>query len=91
LQAQVDACLAHDTADRLGWIAAPTLVISDGLDAMLPPRFGRSVAGLIPGARFEVMAEESHRPFYEVPDDWTLALMPSAARLKASPQTPRHA
>jgi pimeloyl-ACP methyl ester carboxylesterase len=61
-QAQVDACLAHDT-DRLSEIAAPTLVLSGGLDVILPPRFGRSVAAAIPNARFEVMAGEAHQPF----------------------------
>jgi pimeloyl-ACP methyl ester carboxylesterase len=69
-QAQVDALLAHDTTDRLAQIAAPTLVISGGRDTILPPRFGRSVAKSIPGARFEIMEEESHQPFQEVPDDW---------------------
>jgi pimeloyl-ACP methyl ester carboxylesterase len=61
---------SRDTADRLGGAPRRRGVISDGLDAILPPGFGRSVAGLIPGARFEVMAEESHQPFQEVPDDW---------------------
>jgi pimeloyl-ACP methyl ester carboxylesterase len=28
------------------------------------------VAELIPGARFEVMDEEAHQPFQEVPDEW---------------------
>ena len=69
-QAQVDACRSHDTTDRLARIAAPTLVISGGRDVILPPRCGRSVAESIPGARFEVMEEESHQPFQEVPDDW---------------------
>jgi pimeloyl-ACP methyl ester carboxylesterase len=40
--AQVDACLAHDTADRLSQIAAPTLILSSVLDTILPPRFGPS-------------------------------------------------
>jgi hypothetical protein len=88
---QVDACLAHDTADRLRSIAAPTLVISDGLDAILPPRFGRSVAGLIPGARLEVMAEESTSlpggdRRLERSRRCLLARGPTA-----SPETPRHA
>jgi pimeloyl-ACP methyl ester carboxylesterase len=39
-------------------------------DTILPPRFGRAVAELIPGARFEVMEEEAHQPFQEVPDEW---------------------
>jgi 3-oxoadipate enol-lactonase len=28
------------------------------------------VAESIPGARFEVMAEEAHQPFQEIPDEW---------------------
>jgi pimeloyl-ACP methyl ester carboxylesterase len=67
-QAQVDACLAHDTADRLQQIAAPTLVLAGELDSILPPRCGRSVAAAIPDARFELMAGEAHQPFQEVPD-----------------------
>jgi pimeloyl-ACP methyl ester carboxylesterase len=66
-QAQVDVCLTHDTSDRLPEIAAPTLVLSGELDLILPPRFGRSVAAGIPNARFDVMAEEAHQPFQEVP------------------------
>ena len=69
-QAQVDVCLAHDTADRLSEITAPTRVMAGGLDTILPPRHGRAVAELIPGAQFEVMPEEAHQPFQEVPDDW---------------------
>ena len=35
---------AHDTADRLAQIAAPTLVVSGEYDVIFPPRFGRAVA-----------------------------------------------
>ena len=73
-QAQVDACLAHDTADRLSGIVAPTLVLAGELDIILPPRFGRSVAAAIPNARFEVMAGEAHQPFQEVPDEFNARL-----------------
>jgi pimeloyl-ACP methyl ester carboxylesterase len=69
-QAQLDACLAHDTADRLARIVAPTLVLAGELDIVLPPRLGRSVAAGIPNARFEVMAGEAHQPFQEVPDEF---------------------
>ena len=69
-QAQVDACLAHDTADRLSRIAAPTLVLAGEFDIVVPPRFGRSVAAGIPNARFEVMPVEAHQPFQEVPDEF---------------------
>jgi pimeloyl-ACP methyl ester carboxylesterase len=69
-QAQVDACLGHDTADRLSEIVAPTLVLSGELDVILPPRCGRSVAAAIPNARFEIMPGEAHQPFQEVPDEF---------------------
>ena len=69
-RAQVDACDAHDTADRLSRIAAPTLVLAGELDIVLPPRLSRSVAAGIPNARFEVMAGEAHQPFQEVPDEF---------------------
>ena len=69
-QAQVDVCLAHDTADRLAEIAAPTLVLSGELDVIFPPRFGRSVAAAIPDGRFEVMPGEAHQPFQEAPEEF---------------------
>jgi pimeloyl-ACP methyl ester carboxylesterase len=69
-QAQVDACVAHDTADRLAQIAVPTLVLAGEYDMILPPRLGRSVAAAIPGARFEVVPEAAHQPFQEIPDEF---------------------
>jgi 3-oxoadipate enol-lactonase len=66
LQAFVD----HDTTDRLGRIAAPTLVLAGGRDPASRPELCRAVAELIPGARFEVMEDEAHQPFQEVPDEW---------------------
>ena len=69
-QAQIDACLAHDTADRLSRIAAPTLVLAGEFDIIVPARCGRSVAAGILNARFEVMPGEAHQPFQEVPEEW---------------------
>lgn len=37
---------------------------------MSRPELGEDVALRIPGAQFEVMPEESHQPFQEVPDEW---------------------
>jgi pimeloyl-ACP methyl ester carboxylesterase len=69
-QAQVDAVMGHDTAERLSEIAVPTLVMAGEFDTILPPRFGRQVAASIPGAEFEVLPEEAHQPFQEIPDTW---------------------
>ena len=62
LQRSLDAFLAHDTTDRLSEIAAPTLVLAGGLDRTVAPYLGRVVADGIPGARFELLPEEGHRP-----------------------------
>jgi pimeloyl-ACP methyl ester carboxylesterase len=70
LHRSLDAFLAHDTSDRLAQLAAPTLVLAGGRDMTSRPGLCRAVAELIPGARFDVMEEEAHQPFQEVPDEW---------------------
>jgi pimeloyl-ACP methyl ester carboxylesterase len=70
VQAHLDAFISHDTTDRLPQIAAPTLVLAGGRDSTSRPELCRAVADLIPGARFEVMDEECHQPFQEVPHEW---------------------
>jgi pimeloyl-ACP methyl ester carboxylesterase len=70
LQRSLDAFVAADTSARLPEIAAPTLVLAGGRDLNARPELGRTVADLIPGAVFEVMEEEAHQPFQEVPEEW---------------------
>ena len=70
LQRFLDAFLDHDTTDRLHEITVPTLVLAGGRDMTSRPELGRAVAERIPSARFEVMEDESHQPFQEVPDIW---------------------
>lgn len=70
VQRFLDAFLDHDTTDRLPRIVAPTLVLAGGHDSTAHPPLGRAVAERIPDARFEVMEEEAHQPFQEVPDEW---------------------
>ncbi|MGY1706959.1 alpha/beta fold hydrolase [Geodermatophilus sp. SYSU D00697] len=60
----------HDSTERLPRVTAPTLVLAGGIDPTARPHLGRAVAEAIPGAVFEVMAEESHQPFQEVPERW---------------------
>jgi pimeloyl-ACP methyl ester carboxylesterase len=69
-QAQVDVCMGHDVADRLSGITAPTLVMAGEFDIIFPPRLGRSVAEKIPGAEFQLIPEQAHQPFQEIPDEW---------------------
>ncbi len=69
LQRQLRAFVDHDATDRLPQIAAPTLVLAGGRD-LNARQLGRAVAERISGARFEVMEEEGHEPFQEVPDEW---------------------
>lgn len=86
----LDAFVVHETASRLGRINVPTLVLAGGVDPMTRPELGEDVARRIPGALFEVMPEESHQPFQEVPDEWNArvdAFWQEAERLHA--ETPR--
>jgi pimeloyl-ACP methyl ester carboxylesterase len=70
IQRAIDAFVVHETADRLQYIDAPTLVLAGGQDICTPQRLGRVVADGIPHARFEVLTEEAHQPFQEVPDQF---------------------
>ncbi|GAA2097119.1 alpha/beta hydrolase [Microlunatus panaciterrae] len=65
LAAQVQACLTHDTLDRLGGIAVPTLVTAGRLDRFVPIRLSRTVAEEIPGARLEIFDESGHVHHWE--------------------------
>jgi pimeloyl-ACP methyl ester carboxylesterase len=64
----LDALLEHETADRLPGIGVPTLVLAGAEDLTTPPHYGREVAELIPGARFEVWDGEAHQPMQEAAD-----------------------
>ncbi len=70
LQRFLDAFVEHDTTDRLPKIAVPTFVLAGGRDMTSRPELCRAVAELVPGAQFEVMEQEAHQPFQEVPDEW---------------------
>jgi pimeloyl-ACP methyl ester carboxylesterase len=70
VHAYLDAIVEHDTTDRLRHITAPTLVLAGGRDMTSRPALCRAVAELIPHSRFEVLEDEAHQPFQEVPDEW---------------------
>ena len=62
---QVDADLAHDSADRLSAIAVPTIVIHGPEDAIFPAHHHRLLAASIPGAELATIAATGHSPSIE--------------------------
>lgn len=60
LAGQIDAILAHDTADRLKLIRAPTLVITGTADRLVKPVSSEVIANLIPKAKLVKVEGGSH-------------------------------
>ena len=58
------------TADELGRIRAPTLIVWTDHDPTASLDAGRKYQSLIPGARFAVMQDCSHVPSYERPEEF---------------------
>jgi pimeloyl-ACP methyl ester carboxylesterase len=65
---QANALRSHDASDRLGGIAAPTLVIVGDQDLLTPPWSARQVAASIPGAKLQILEGGGHCLFWEIPE-----------------------
>src|SRR3954469_8408970 len=65
---QAQAVQAHDTLDRLGEIAVPTLVIHGTEDEMLPHSNAVLIASRIPDARLETLEGVGHMFWWEQPE-----------------------
>ena len=52
---QFDACLRHDTGDRLHRISVPSLVMTGDDDPLVPPQNSDILKSLIPGAELSVL------------------------------------
>lgn len=63
LAAALGVLRSADLRDRLGQIAAPTLVISGEYDRITPTAAGEVLARGIPGARHVLLPHASHAPF----------------------------
>jgi pimeloyl-ACP methyl ester carboxylesterase len=66
--AQLRACMAHDTKERLAGIELPTLVIHGSLDQMIPVENGRMIASLMDGSRLEIFDGVGHLFCWEAPE-----------------------
>ena len=69
LAGQLYAVSDHDTADRLGAIKAPVLVIAGDEDELIPPQNSVELAGLIPQAQLTLLPGIGHMFWIEAPDE----------------------
>lgn len=72
---QLAACRAHDVADRLDRIAAPTLVLHGDVDPLVPLANGEHLAAGIAGARLKVYGDTGHIPEVERADEFNADLL----------------
>ena len=73
--AQAAAARGHDTLERLGQIAVPTLVLVGEEDIVFPVVFSQALAEAIPGARLQVLPRGAHAVSLENPDVTAAALV----------------
>jgi pimeloyl-ACP methyl ester carboxylesterase len=62
---QFDACVRHDTVDRLSRISIPTLIMTGDDDPLVPPENSQILEELIPGAELSVFPGGRHCFFIE--------------------------
>lgn len=71
---QCDADIAHDAAGRLGSVAAPALVIVGEDDLCTPPRFARTLCGLLRSAELALVDDAGHGALAEKPHEVNAAI-----------------
>ena len=72
---QVAAGVEHDTRDRIGQIAAPTLVLVGKEDILCPAKLSEELAGGIPNAQLLILEQGGHGFFLEIPDKFNQAVL----------------
>jgi 3-oxoadipate enol-lactonase len=75
LSRQCDACLGHDTADRLGDVPHPTLGICGEKDRLTPPALNRQVADSIPHARMIAIPYAAHLVLLEAAEHYNRVVL----------------
>jgi pimeloyl-ACP methyl ester carboxylesterase len=69
-QRQFDACLRHDTADRLRRIKVPTLILAGDDDPLVPPENSRILKERIPHAQLYLFPGLRHCFFIEAGEEF---------------------
>ncbi len=62
---QLDACIAHNTVDRLNQLTVPTLITVGEMDIFTPPEFSRILHGKIEGSKLETFPKGGHVHHWE--------------------------
>jgi 3-oxoadipate enol-lactonase len=81
---QLKAMLDYSSADRLGSIRAPTLVLSGSEDLQTPPRCSKELAAGIKGARSGVL-NAGHMLHVELPRTFNQAVLGFLAEVEGAP------
>jgi 3-oxoadipate enol-lactonase len=68
IMAQMQACAAHETYERLPRLVVPTLVLHGTEDQILPVQNGRLIASRVPASHLETFPGVGHLFFWERPD-----------------------
>jgi 3-oxoadipate enol-lactonase len=76
------ACSKVDLRNRLGEIAAPTLVLAGADDQVTPPADAELIKSRIKGARLEVIADAAHNLTTERPAEVNAAVEKFLADLR---------
>jgi 3-oxoadipate enol-lactonase len=70
------AILNFDFVSKLASVTIPTLVVCGANDEGTPPAGNKRIAELIPGGRYEEIADTRHFPNVERPDAFNNILLP---------------
>lgn len=66
---QAEACIAHDTLERLPQVTAPTLALVGDRDIFTPPKFSAQISEAIPDSKLEIIDGAAHAAHWEKSED----------------------
>jgi 3-oxoadipate enol-lactonase len=81
---QLHSIQHHDTRERLGRIATPTLVVAGERDILIPVALSQRLHAAIPGAEW-VTTQGGHACIWEYPDDFNRHVLDFISRHRSQP------